>query len=155
LLSNHEVKNETMSNQTVLLIIQDATQTEALAGQCAAMSLNPVASGDAAHAMAMLEKAQPALVVVDESAELRPDWPLYHEIALHKPLRSVPLLLLYESSYVAEYAFPHDQCVYRVKKGPRALQAFRAVAEELVPVETPVPSAKRQGHSGIAGAWRD
>jgi hypothetical protein len=119
-------------NSRVLIVTHDASCVEMLSRQCTAMQLQPIVAADAADGIARFDRVQPALLFVDESMELKPDWPLYHEIALNKQMRSVPLLLLIDSPKTKHYAFPPDHCAIRIKKGPRLLEAARAFTEELL-----------------------
>jgi hypothetical protein len=125
-----------MSSRTVLIASQNEAQVELLVRECAAMMLRPVVAQDAAEVIALFQRLRPDLLIVDPSLELRADWPLHHEIALNRQMRTVPMILLMETTTASAYAFPPDHCVYRVKTGPRMLEAVRVIAEELIPTDS-------------------
>lgn len=122
-----------MSSRSVLIVSRDEKRVESLSRECVALRLHPVVSDDAAEAVDLFKRVAPELLFIDESIELKSEWPLYHEIALNKQMRLVPMILMIDSSKARDYAFPQDQCVYRVRKGPRMIEAFRAFTEELIP----------------------
>jgi hypothetical protein len=123
--------------ETVLIVCSDASRTETISREYIAMRFCPVIAGNAADALTLFDDVRPELLCVDESIDVRPEWPLFHEIAIQKRMRSVPMILMIDSTKTREYAFPKDHCVCRVRKGPRLMEAVRAFSEEFISARHP------------------
>jgi hypothetical protein len=92
----------------------------------------PIVATNAAETLKLFADVHPELLCIDESIEVTPEWPLFHENAIRKEMRSIPIVLMIDSLRTRDYAFSKDHCVCRVRKGPRLIEAVQAFSEELM-----------------------
>ena len=131
-----------MKTKTVLVVTNNPLLANTFIQACRSFPVDVIGCDDVT-ALERFDEIQPALICVDASidSDAKPSLKRYLDVDLR--LKSTPIVfILSDPALLTTLRFAPDICVYCLVKGPRLLQAWKAVLEELLditPVEAEAP----------------